>query len=336
MQLETTDDLPPPPPPYIATREEFDRKTAVVIESSLEALSLENQASGSHLDEEIFEEWDEAAFEAAAAAFAASQQGAEPPQGTSASALISAPITAPEPQFQPQPQPTISRSELPAPPQPVTTERIQPLTFRKRAQPQPPAPPADPPQLPKPAEGKERPKWYSSAQLDGSSSSSANISPEVHAITQDPFDDADGDVVDLPPPPFSAQGPDLNGPPFEPIQTNNTYHSQDSAPPSPLASPPHRHMSLPPVNQAHNFVPDHLAHPHRHQSLQPMSPSQQSASSPQQTTARTTLASLHSQGGPRIRMFDSALAYGPKHTGPAVSSLYQPQTASAGPSAFYK
>lgn len=323
--MEEDSPLPPAPPPYIATREEFDRKTAVVLEQSLDALSLNETPGSSHLDD-IYEEWDEGAFQKAAAALEASTDD-QPSSSSSARNPVSAPTTATESQFQAAPAPR-RRSELPTPPSGLSADRIQPLALRKKK-----LPAVDvanvPSQTPSQFGGKERPSWYSEAQLDTASASTGTQSRTEHNVTQTPFSDPDTeDIVELPPPPFSAQTSNSDTPTFESNETKHIQHLD-----SPHMALPHRHQSLPPTSPT-QIHPQHLP-PHRHQSMQQsayVSPAQLA----QQAGNRPACGKLQNQGGPRLRMFDPSLAYGTGRADMSLGPGSRTTTAPAAPSAFYK
>jgi hypothetical protein len=207
-----------PPPPYEVTQQYFDNKLDAALQESMAVLSNE---------EEMWEEWDEAAFEAAAleAARLSGDIG-------SSSSTLTPPLTST--QSHPQPHERV----LPS---------AQPLRIKKKARPS--------------VSSKDRPSWFEDAGLGQSSSSSTSQwqedvrpSPSMHvsnasgftsrqSTPQLPADDEEDRSI--PPPPFTAVGPSLDGPPFTEVDPA-TYprNAHESPPPSPLVSPTDIHTPL--------------------------------------------------------------------------------------------
>ncbi|KAF8463761.1 hypothetical protein JB92DRAFT_3065997 [Gautieria morchelliformis] len=175
-----------PPPPAYESEHDFDRKLSDVLERSL---TLQQPAALP--DEDEWEEWDEARFEAAAALARANarEQGGEsdehsPRPHTSEKQRLASDQTSGE----------ASSSTSSAP-------------VRRPSRRLPVSPPA-----------KERPSWYAEAQLDASAGSgSSQITqavspPRVHNIPPE-----EEDPADEPLPPFAAVGPSLEALPFEEV-----------------------------------------------------------------------------------------------------------------------
>ena len=209
--------IEPPPPAYDAEHD-FDRKISDALERSLTISNQAQQLLTLPPDEDVWEEWDEARFEAAARERAREQrQGIE------------------------QPRPPMSR-------RPSEKERLanqdawQPghssgetssSTSSAVAQPSRRLPICPP--------DKERPNWYSEAQLDASTSSGSNQDNQVlspRLIHDLPPEEVIG--PDEPLPPFAVIGPSLEGPPFEEVVRRPPRlppaSNIDSPPQSPLDS----------------------------------------------------------------------------------------------------
>lgn len=214
----------PPPPPYEASQQEFDTKISHALEVSL-SLSDNQRQRQNHADEQ-WEEWDEAAFEAA---FEVARRQRESQTGESNAGSSNE---------------KRDRSG--------SQGGVQPLRILKRSD-----------SAPKP---KERPNWYEEANLGqassshsqrGSGSSSGGSSAPHHQV---PSDDEEEDHT-LAPPPFEPVGPNLDGPPFEEVVL--AYTSGASAPPSPLTSPQPTHSPLPSRRDSQYRSPRSSPHPER-------------------------------------------------------------------------
>ncbi|KII95168.1 hypothetical protein PLICRDRAFT_120958 [Plicaturopsis crispa FD-325 SS-3] len=211
MAATETDFMDAPPPPYEAAQIEFEQKTTQAVQLSQSQSSTDRHRD----DQDEWETWDEAAFEAAAAAASSGP----------------------------------NRARSPAPAQPSQSREVAPLRVVKK-------------QARRRAPQKERPSWLAEAHLDHSSSSSPTasgsqapgLSPRQHGqssssgpvyLVQNNIPDPDDEDEDrsLPPPPFTEQGPNLDGPPFE--QVVLAYNGSTSMPPSPLSSPQQRNTPLP-------------------------------------------------------------------------------------------
>ena len=190
----------PPPPAYVSDYD-YDRKISDALQRSL-TISHQPQPGSSLLEDEEWEEWDEAKFEMAAAR-ARTKPSSEKELLARQDALRSE-CTSGEVSSSTSPPPTVNGSRgLPASP-PI----------------------------------KEQPSWLADAQLTTSaaSTSSNNFQPisQVHHLPPEEED------PDEPLPPFAAVGPSLEGPPFEDVVREPRRLPQgadaDSPPESPLNS----------------------------------------------------------------------------------------------------
>ncbi|KAM5540526.1 hypothetical protein V8D89_005984 [Ganoderma adspersum] len=266
----------PPPPSYEISQFEFDRKTSHILEQST------RDPPQRRVDDEGFEIWDEAVFEAALNGMSTLSVGHSRRPSTSDPRAGSS-STAPPPAFSPPPGSSRNTSyppekqrprPLPSGPPPASSsssvsgsssgsgsgshvgssssssvpssppQEVRPLRVQKKARPQ-----------------KERPAWYAEAGLGGgspppsplephpqpqagSSSSRAAQPPLRRGLTV--FNHADEDREATPPPEFSPVGPSLDGPPYETIVM--TYEGNSTSPgPAPAPSPAPPAFSAEPV-----------------------------------------------------------------------------------------
>lgn len=191
------------PPPAYSLQAEFDQKTSTALQASLTI------AQPSYTEEnEEWEQWDEALFEAANNASAASG---------SSSRIVPAPSS-------------VYRDEKRNP-------AVAPLRIHKRNQ-----------SLSKSQRNTEETSSSSGTCSAGSSSSSTDHaqsqvqagSAETESATQYAAYANGGDEEEdrsIPPPPFTPVGPSLDGPPFEQVVLSYVPDRDDSQPPSPLISP---------------------------------------------------------------------------------------------------
>lgn len=242
----------PPPPAYEFCPQEFDQK----VSHALEASAAEQQA---HAEEEEWEVWDEAAFEAAVARLAVSDGSGSGSTGahaassssrspTDASASVpAAPIVAPSVSTSSSaPDPGNgkgkdnggARGASPAP-------TVQPLRILKKA----PRAHADG------AKGKERPSWLAEAQLEPHPAPA----PAHAGAALGRSDTMRSERMVTPPPMFTDVGPSLEGPPYEGVVL--AYAPPDSPPASPLHSPP-------PTEHALAFAPAPVPSPPPHAPVQ--------------------------------------------------------------------
>jgi hypothetical protein len=217
----------PPPPAY--SLEEFDQKISAAQEVSLTTAQPPPRIG----EEEEWETWDESAFEAAAQAMAAASSNKAQLIASCSSQVVGS-----------------SSRLLPTLPKGDDHDRhdyVEPLRIHKRAESRS-SPGAS-------SSSKQAPSWYAEAGLADSlsSSSSQGAGPTLSSRAGHPNDvpwpstpqpvhhiptnDAeDAEDRSLPPPPFVAVGPSLDGPQYEDVVTL-AYHGNGSSPPSPLTSP---------------------------------------------------------------------------------------------------
>ncbi|KAG7449180.1 uncharacterized protein BT62DRAFT_668278 [Guyanagaster necrorhizus] len=170
-----------PPPAYSAR--EFDTKMSLA-----RAASTITQPPQQQVEEEEWEQWDDAVFDAAASsgqAISSSDHRRESRAGSS---------------------PTATRWALPARPGEAGPS-VPPLKIHKKNR------------SSTGSSSKQRPSWYAEAGLDShqSSNSMRPVSPaapgSLHAVPV--RIGSNGQDYSIPPPPFTAVGPSLEGPPFE-------------------------------------------------------------------------------------------------------------------------
>ncbi|KAF8655293.1 hypothetical protein AX16_003192 [Volvariella volvacea WC 439] len=291
---------PPSPPPPAYSEQEFDRKVSTALQVSL--ATPQPPATG-----EVWEEWDEEAYQLAASRLA--QINASTANASSS-----------------------NRNSF-GPRQP---RGVEPLRIAKRA------PMASPPPSSKP-----RPSWYAEAGLDSSASQagpssavqgtqsrvlSARPSPSPAPIPQpvhhDIPDDDSSEGHSLPPPPFAPVAPPLDGPP---------YQAHQSPPPSPLRSPPIASSPLPQnPHSPFNASFDQRIHQQYASTVQPLrqtSPLPQVIPRQQSPVAIQPVNTGHQRLIPPLtRMdFNPSVAYTPT---PGLSAPQQSQ-APVNPSEFY-
>ncbi|EAU84817.2 hypothetical protein CC1G_00336 [Coprinopsis cinerea okayama7 len=193
----------PPPPAY--SEQEFDQKVST-------ALSLSREAHGNvrpAADDDEWEPYDPAAFEAAAAAYESKQKKqaieATPQQ-------LAGPSAAPT--FSSQHHPQASSSSQPAPTQPLRIHKKNGPSQDLKATP----------------EKKNEPKWIASEQPTTSASSNPS---------NQPYNPYDGD--DIAPPPFMETAPEISLHPQSNGEEFDPYTLFPSSPsPSSIQRPPSR------------------------------------------------------------------------------------------------
>lgn len=340
------EDLPPPPPAY--SEMEFDRKVSTALE-----VSLSTPQPTAHGQAEEWEQWDEAAFQAASQR----ASGKRDSEYSSGSGQVHGSSSRAWPHRPPEGEAHGARSD----------NAVKPLQIHKKT-------PSS-----SSSNGmhstKERPSWYAEAGLGGSS---APPGPEPSSSSQPPrrisrngqsyasnpqtiehsipLDDDDDDRS-LPPPPFAAVGPSLDGPPFEEVATLS-YHGNQSSPPSPLNSPisprrnplpngsptsptyprppahvqqhypsqhPHMQPPGPTINHHHNPVRQSLPSPPQMQSYQTPQTTGNAYSTPNKPMQTSTMAQLG---------FNHSMAYNRGGGRPEVSASQETPYINA--AAFYK
>ena len=206
-------ELTSPPPPYEPSQQEFDQKTSLALEASASDIRQTPDSPG----EDVWEDYDEEAFEIAFQAAQAARQRQSEAESLTAGPSDATSLTQSSRRW------SVEKVDHPI------TPTVQPLRIHKKA-------PSSS------YRAKEQPSWYAEAHLGGSSSfqplsSPSSLYEERHSSHATPsqhqfIPEHDEDNVTAPPP-FEHQGPDLDGPPFEEVVL--AYHA--SAPPSPLSSP---------------------------------------------------------------------------------------------------
>ena len=281
----------PPPPAYELTDQQYDQKTSQIIETSLAEPARQSS------NDDFWEVWDEAAFEAAAARLSL----------TGPSSSSSNP---------PPPPPPISetaKAKAREAGMPGNDPEVAPLRIvKKSAQSPPPT-----------RKEKERPSWYEEAQLDQvpqSSSAQPAVPQSTRASLPSPPRRTSYDREPTPPPSFEAVGPSLDGPPYEdahPIQPGPTiimtYSAGDSRPASPLQSPVAQAPSFgfPAAPNTRSYTPQpthqHVPPAPRPVSTQPPPVPRVPVQPPVQQRASTEFSLL----GPRVP-FNPQVAYNKK------------------------
>lgn len=196
-----------PPPAY--AEQEFDQKVSTALQVSL---SVPQPPLGGE-EEEEWEEWDDAAFNAAAQAVSSLGSHGVDLHSSRGLGLASSSSSSTRPQESHLPERKggdIQSHNLSA---------IKPLCIHKKT----PSP------RPKP-----RPSWLSETQVDAQSSASGSIRHEIP-----PDDDEDHSI---PPPPFTEVAPSPDG---RPIIVLSYQPPGDSRPPSPLNSPMQMPLQIP-------------------------------------------------------------------------------------------
>lgn len=209
-----------PPPAY--SEQDFDHKVSSALEVSL--ITPQPQHGG----EEEWEEWDDAIHATAAqAVFSLDNNrsfGSGSSQGLGAGSLE---------RYQGSPLPDKKGPASPGLP------AIEPLRIQKKAQ-QAPHSPSE--------QSKSRPSWFAEAETNTQSSASGSRTLQ-HDIP--PEDEEDHSI---PPPPFTAVAPSLDG---RPVIVMAYHPSGESRPPSPLNSP----IRVPLEISAHDHEPMSFSRP---------------------------------------------------------------------------
>jgi hypothetical protein len=203
-------DLTSPPPAY--SEQEFDQKISTVVHVSLSA----PQPPLEPLDgEEQWEEWDDAAFQAAAQAvssWGSQPTGSQSSQGSGAGSSARSQVS--HPALESEGDNNAQSPDLPA---------IEPLRIHKKAR-----SPTSP--------SKPRPSWFAETEIDPQSNASGSIQHDIP-----PEDEEDRSI---PPPPFTAVAPSIDGRPVIIM----SYQPGDSRSPSPLNSPVRTSLEIPPYD----------------------------------------------------------------------------------------
>lgn len=210
------------PPPAYELEHDYDRKISDALERSLAISQQAQPVSSMPLGKDEWEEWDEARFEAAAAAARAREQGGNTEQ-----------LRSPNLHHLSEKERLARRDELQAQQQSEyasSSSSVAPVAEASRRLPT--SPPA-----------KERPSWYSEAQLDTPPAGSGSSGQSSQALPPTPqFHDVppEEDDHDEPLPPFAPVAPSLEGPPFEEVVMQPPrippVSNVDSPPQSPLDS----------------------------------------------------------------------------------------------------
>ena len=264
----------PPPPPYQTSQQELDQKVSHVLLASFPIPNA--QPGANHTDDYQF---DEVPFEAPYGAAARLRES----QGASSNSRRSSdqPLGA-------------EKRDHPA------SQNVQPLRIHKKK--------------PSGSQPKERPSWYTEADLDQGPVFQPLSGPST------PYNETGRRPAELPlpqllpdhnedraraPPPLHAS------PPFEDVVM--AYHGNGSAPPSPLSAPPSPshspHPSRPPSRHADRTVSSRSPQPywsHPHQSLPPPARRVPQRMSPRPTTSYVPPMNTVSQ--PHMT-FDHNVAY---------------------------
>lgn len=219
----------PPPPAYEFCQQEFDQK----VSHALEASQSEPQP---RFEDEEWEEWDEEKFAAAVASMSVGENAA-----AGSSTLPAVPVASRSP------PPAVSgngkaKSEEPAN---EWQAEVRPLRIAKKNT--------------ATRREKERPSWYTEAQLGEQRrptlhvSSGAVAAPATRIMSPPPPISAYPEERNSTPPPmFTAVDNSLDGPPYEGVVMS--YIPGDSRPASPLHSPPPIAAPMP-FSAAHSASP---------------------------------------------------------------------------------
>jgi hypothetical protein len=199
------------PPPAYSAQEELDTKISAALAASLTITQPPLQQA----EEEEWEQWDDAVFNAAARSGQAPSSSDHRRESRAESS------------------PTAAHRALPARPG-ATGPSVPPLKIHKKNR-----------SSTSSTSSKSRPSWYSEAGLDshqsGDAARLALASPPAGSSHVVPVRrDSDGHDYSVPPPPFTAVGPSLEGPPFEEM---DPFGFRPNPPPS---RPPSRAPSVPP------------------------------------------------------------------------------------------
>ncbi|KAJ3555833.1 hypothetical protein NM688_g2359 [Phlebia brevispora] len=299
----------PPPPAYEFCQQEFDQKISHALEASQN--DQPQQRSGNDDDGE-WEVWDETIFAAAAAGLTLSDANTSTPSNR---ASVSGSNPAPTLRQSSSSTGASSGSDC-------ARAAIQPLRIVKKNS----------------VKEKERPSWYTEAQLDREPTppAAAESSSSSHLIASgqsSPRTSRTPEREPTPPPEFTELGPDLDGPPYEPYEAQGppevtlSYTPGDSNPPSPLASPtiPPSHdpffHSAPISQTSFNRSFTQLPAQHEYPRTLPAVPDtrQQSVMNSNQPSTQVrpsvSMSNIRPRyGNPRVA-FDPQLAYRSEHTG---------------------
>lgn len=160
---------------------------------------------------------------------------------------------------------------------------------------------------------KERPSWYSEANLDGVSHSSSSSSTRPLSAAHSPPSHYPAPAHDEAPPPFQAEQP--------------SYRGGESTPPSPLSSPPLANAPLQPLHAAYTRgrASSSSSQPHPH-SFSPPPQRQAHRMGPRISNASASPA-------PRRLNFDPSVAYSSKPRNSASPHL---EAGNPNPATFYK
>ncbi len=171
------------PPPAYSAQEELDTKISAALAASLSI----TQPPPQRVEEEEWEQWDDAVFNAAARSGQAPSSSDHRRESRAESS------------------PTAAHRALPARPG-AAGPSVPPLKIHKKNR-----------SSTSSTSSKQRPNWYSEAGLDSHQSGGPAIaSPPAGSSHVVPVRrDSDGHDYSVPPPPFTAVGPSLEGPPFE-------------------------------------------------------------------------------------------------------------------------
>ncbi len=260
----------PPPPSYDISQHEFDQKTSHILEQST------RDPPQRRADDDGFEIWDEAIFEAALNGMSTLSVGHQR-QPSSSDRRASSSSAAPPPAFSPPPGSSRNSSyppekqrprPLPSGPPAATSSSSGSGTSSGSGSgsylgtPSSSSVPSSPPQEVRPLRvqkktrpQKERPAWYAEAGLGGGSPPPSPLEPQPQPqprvqvggsslrVAQTTlrrgltvFNHIEGDRESTPPPEFSHVGPSLDGPPYETIVM--TYEGNSTSPGPPLAPSP--------------------------------------------------------------------------------------------------
>ncbi|KAH9943426.1 uncharacterized protein BXZ73DRAFT_97468 [Epithele typhae] len=279
----------PPPPSYEISQHDFDQKTSHVIEQTA------NGPPPRRVDDEGFEIWDDALFDAARIGVNNLSLNAGQSSRLSAGSSSTSPIAPPSfpdpkspygyPPEKGRAPPSAVRAlpsmttNMGAPSHPGTSSGSHSFAASSQSPPQYAAPPLQPSPATdvrplrvqkKPArQQKERPAWYREAGLGGgspppsplqstvgSSSSRSGVPPLRRGLTV--FNATERDTT--PPPEFSAVGPTLDGPPYEVVLAyQGSQQGLDTEPARPLY---HRASPAPPAARVTPTPPELSRTPH--------------------------------------------------------------------------
>lgn len=237
-----------PPPAYDASQSESDQKTAHALEISLQTPDTVPQ------EEESWQEWDEAAYEAAAWVLRGGNSGEGSSLALRAPLIPVAPLRIQK------------KTGSKAPTRAVHPTKQRPSWFSEAG--------LDSSSTASSSSSVE----YTSAVLPARYITNGGSEPPSPQFTHHDIPEDDEEDRSIPPPAFTAVGPSLDGPPFEEVFTL-AYHGNGSAPPSPLMSPV---PSLAYVSQPNPTRPrsQQTQHHQPHQQYHPLTPQSRITSQP--------------------------------------------------------